>query len=142
MVEFSDDETSVFDEVMQVLKEQLSFESVRLCDETIITLPGLEIYLGRRKVYCDRREIKLTTKEYELLYLLAVNKGHVLTYGQIYDKIWGMDGMGDERNSVGCHIRNLRYKIHAVAPNILITIRCVREIGYRLDITGSEHNSK
>ena len=75
-----------------------------------------------------------------MLYLLAVNKGPVLTYGQIYDKVWGTDGMGDERNSDGCPIRNLRYKIHAVAPNIPIAIRCVREIGYRLDITGSEHN--
>ena len=135
MIEFSDQESSVFDEVMQVLKEQLSFESVRLCDETTITLPGLEIYPERRKVCCEHREIKLTTKEYELLYLLAVNKGRVLTYGQIYDKIWGIDGIGDERNSVGCHIRHLRVKLNAIASDAPFTIRCVREIGYCLEVS-------
>ena len=45
----------------------------------MLSLPGLEIYPSKRKVFRDRQEIQLTAKEYEILLLLAANKGHVLT---------------------------------------------------------------
>ena len=47
------------------------------------------IYPNQRKMYRDRQEIPLTTKENELLCLLATNQGQVLTYTQIYEKVWG-----------------------------------------------------
>ena len=49
----------------------------------------LKIYPDSRKIICGREEVNLTTKEYKLLCLLAANKGIVLTYGQIYQKVWG-----------------------------------------------------
>ena len=63
-------------------------EDLRLSDEALLSLPGLEIYPDRRKAYRDRREINLATKEYDLLCLLVANKGRVLTYGQIYQKVY------------------------------------------------------
>lgn len=62
--------------------------------------------------YRDRREINLTTKEYDLLCLLAANRGQVFTYDQIYRKVWGEDAYGDESNAIGCHIRHLREKLY------------------------------
>ena len=40
--------------------------------------------------------------------LLAANKGRVLTYEQIYDKVWGEISAGNEKDTVGFYIRNLR----------------------------------
>ncbi|MCI8282961.1 MAG: hypothetical protein HFI76_15090 [Lachnospiraceae bacterium] len=46
----------------------------------------LLLLISRRKIYRNRREINLTTKEHDLLCLLAANRGQVLTYDQIYRK--------------------------------------------------------
>lgn len=134
MIEFEDQDISAFDDVMEVLKRYPDFEHLKLCNETVLSLPGLEIYPDRRKAYRDRREISLTTKEYDILCLLAANKGRVLTYEQIYQKVWGEERIGNENNAVGCHIRNLREKLYAAAPDTPFTIRCVREIGYCFEV--------
>ena len=87
MIEFNDQDSSVFDEVMAVLKHHSAFEQLRFNEEDVLSLPGLEIYPDRRKIYRNRREINLTAKEYDLLCLLVANKGRVLTYEQIYQRI-------------------------------------------------------
>ena len=134
VIEFKDKDSSAFDEVMEVLKRYPDFETLQLNDETVLSLPGLEIYPDRRKVYRDRREINLTTKEYDILCLLVTNKGRVLTYEQLYQKIWGEESIGNESNAVGCHIRNLREKLYEASPEAPFAIRCVREVGYCFDL--------
>ena len=96
MIEFNDQDSSVFDEVMAVLKHHSAFEQLRFIEEDVLSLPGLEIYPDRRKIYRNRREINLTAKEYDLLCLLVANKGRVLTYEQIYQRIWGEEPLGNE----------------------------------------------
>ena len=100
----------------------------------MLSLPGLEIYPSKRKVFRDRQEIQLTAKEYEILLLLAANKGHVLTYSQIYEKVWGDIPSGCESNTIGFHICNLREKLYQAAPNAPFTIRSVREVGYCFEV--------
>ena len=51
-------------------------------------------------IYRGRKEISLTAKEYDLFYLLVVNRGQVLTYGQIYQNVWGDEAIGRENNAV------------------------------------------
>ncbi len=80
-----------------VLQKHKSFETVQVKTENTISLPGLTIYPNQRKMYRDRQEIPLTTKEYELLCLFATNQGQVLTYTQIYEKVWGSSPAGNER---------------------------------------------
>ena len=133
IVEFQDEDSAAFDEVMTVLKRYPNFENVSLNEETVNNLPGLTIYPEQRKIYCDRQEIHLTAKEYDLLCLLVYNKGHVLTYEQIYQKVWGEESLGRENNAVGCHIRNLREKLSQTSPSTSFYIRCVREVGYCLE---------
>ncbi len=60
---------------MEIVESHSDIECLRVKDEPMLSLPGLEIYPGRRKIYRDRREINLTTKEYDLLCLLAANRG-------------------------------------------------------------------
>ncbi len=92
-----------------------------------------KIYTGRRKVYVGGAELELMAKEFDILCLLVINKGYVLTYGQIYEKIWREESIGDESNSVGCHIRRLRRKLSKGYPDAPFTIRCYRNIGYCLE---------
>lgn len=130
VLEFKDYDSFIFDEIMEVVNRHPEIEYLCVKDEQVLSIPGLEIYPGRRKIYCDRREINLTAKEYDLLCLFVANKGQVLTYDQIYRKVWGEDAYGDESNAIGCHIRNLRKKPYEAEPDAPFTIRCVREVGY------------
>jgi len=134
ILEFADCDSAIFDEVMDVVNRHSDIEYLRVKDEQVLSLPGLEIYPGRRKIYRDRREINLTAKEYDLLCLLVANNGQVLTYDQIYRKVWGEDAYGDESNAIGCHVRNLWEKLYEAEPDAPFTIRCVREVGYCFEI--------
>lgn len=142
IIEFDEQDSPIYDEIMIALKKHPAFDRLRVSsdpmDDAIVELPGLEICLDRRKVFRGRREINLTAKEYELLCLLAANKGIVLTYEQIYQKVWGGERLGNESNAVGCHVRNLREKLYAASPDSPFTIRCVREVGYCLDVDKSK----
>ena len=142
VVEFDEQDETAFDEILSVLRHHPAFErlwvSSNATSDAVLELPGIEIYPDRRKVFRGRQEINLTAKEFDLLYLLVANKGTVLTYEQIYEKVWGVEGLGNESNAVGCHIRNLREKLNAVSPDSVFTIRCVREVGYCLDVDASK----
>lgn len=111
IVEFSERDDLAFDEVMQVLNQHSNFEQLQLKNMSMLSLPVLDIYPDRRKVYRNSNEISLTTKEFEIFYLLVVNKGRVLTYDQIHHKVWNEDTIGNEKNAVKCHIRNIRDKL-------------------------------
>ena len=129
MVEFNEDDAPVFNEVMEILKRHPDFEYLQMKDDSVLPVPGLEIYPDRRKIYRGRKEINLTVKEYDIFYLLVVNRGRVLTYHQIYQKVWGQDSLGNESNTIKCHIRNLREKLYEALPDASFTIRCERDIG-------------
>lgn len=115
---------------MEVVKRHKESEFVRIKYEPVLSLPGLEIDPAHRKVYCDNQEISLTAKEYDLLCLLAANKGRVLTYDQIYQKIWKEEAFGNANNAIACHVHNLREKVGRLLPEGCFVIRCVREVGY------------
>ena len=74
----------------------------------------------------NKTEIILTQKEFELLYVLLLNKGIVLTRQKLLNLVWGEDYFGEER-IVDTHIKNIRKKLEC---NYISTIRGV---GYRID---------
>ena len=125
-MEFSDNENATFDEVMEVLKKHPDFQKYEMQNESKLSFSGIEIYPERRKVYCNSKEIHLTAKEYRLLWLLVVNKGQVLTYQQLYEKVWGDISSGNESTAIGYHICNLRDKLydafHAIYIDSLVKI--------------------
>ena len=65
-------------------------------------------------------------KEFELLHVLLINRGLVLTRQKLLNLVWGEDYFGEER-IVDTHIKNLRKKL---GQNYISTIRGV---GYRID---------
>lgn len=109
-------------------------EKWKLRDEPIISLTGLEINLARRKITSDGREISLTAKEYDILCLLVANKNRVLTYDQIYEKVWGDFSSGGERETIGFHIRNLRKKLFDTDKAPAYQIENIRKVGYCLAV--------
>lgn len=133
LIEFNDENTAIFDEVIMVLKHHSDFKMFSMDEEMVISLPGLTIYPNQRKIYRNRQEIPLTTKEYELLCLLAANRGQVLTYTQIYEKVWGSSPEGNEK-IIRFHLCNLRKKLNATSSDEPFVIRCVRDVGYCFEV--------
>lgn len=139
VIEFGEQETSVFEEIMGTIKQHPTFKRLKLSNDSVLELPGLKIYSDTRKIIYGRGEVHLTTKEYKLLCLLAANKGIILTYEQIYQKVWGEEELGNESNIISCHIHNLREKLQKASPAPSFTIRCIRKVGYCLETDETNH---
>jgi DNA-binding response OmpR family regulator len=97
----------------------------------LIECDGLVIDLARCEVTVEGRVVELTFKEYELLKLLADNRGRVYSREALLDQIWGYDYYGGDR-TVDVHIRRLRSKIEDPTHTFIET---VRNIGYRFKKT-------
>lgn len=78
------------------------------------------------KVYVNRVEVPLTTKEFEILQLLLQNEKKVLTRENIVEKIWGYEYAGDTR-MIDTHMKNIRKKLN------IPYIKTVKGIGYKID---------
>ena len=89
--------------------------------EKNIKFKDLEINLDKRKVLKGNKEIDLTQKEFDMLYLLARNPDRVFTREQIFRQVWGEEAV-DVRN-IDVHIKNIREKIEddAKKPKYIIT---------------------
>ncbi len=75
--------------------------------------------------------VQLPLKEFELLELLLRNAGRVLTRGQLIDRVWGADYVGDTK-TLDVHVKRLRSKIEPEpsTPRHLVT---VRGLGYKFE---------
>ena len=104
ILELHERDTEVLEQILSILKNHPEIEKFEIDEEPMVSLPGLEIFPSRRKVFRDRQEIQLTAKEYRILLLLAANKGRVLTYAQIYEQVWGDFTTGNENNTIGFHM--------------------------------------
>jgi two-component system response regulator RegX3 len=85
----------------------------------------------RHVVTVDGRSVQLPLKEFELLEMLLRNAGRVLTRGQLIDRVWGADYVGDTK-TLDVHVKRLRAKIEPdpAVPKHLVT---VRGLGYKLE---------
>jgi len=95
----------------------------------VITYRDLQLDTGARTATRGGRRISLTTTEYELLRLLLVNRGQVLTKGQIMEQVWDYDFGGNE-NIVEVYVRSLRKKLEEQGEARLI--QTIRGAGYAL----------
>jgi two-component system, OmpR family, response regulator RegX3 len=85
----------------------------------------------RHVVTVAGKEARLPLKEFVLLELFLRNPGRVLTRGQLIDRVWGSDYVGDTK-TLDVHVKRLRAKIEPdpANPRHLVT---VRGLGYKLD---------
>lgn len=97
-----------------------------------IQAAGLRILPLSRQVFCGDREVELANKEFELLYFLASNPNIVFSKDTLFDKIWGMDALGDTA-TVAVHINRIREKISIDKENAKL-IETVWGAGYRFRV--------
>jgi two-component system response regulator RegX3 len=86
----------------------------------------------RHVVTVAGEEVSLPLKEFDLLEYLLRNVGRVLTRGQLIDRVWGADYVGDTK-TLDVHVKRLRSKIEPdpSAPRHLVT---VRGLGYKFEV--------
>jgi two-component system KDP operon response regulator KdpE len=104
--------------------------SVRTPGEPSFKTGDLEVDLERRLVKAAGNELQLTPNEYELLKILVVNAGKVMTHKHLLLAVWGSEYIG-EFHMLHVNISNLRRKIepNPMRPQIIIT---ESGVGYRL----------
>ncbi|MNI21659.1 Transcriptional regulatory protein YycF [compost metagenome] len=95
----------------------------------VITWDALSVDLNNFLVTKNGEDLKLTSKEFEILKLFVTNPGRVFTKAQIYGFVWKDDYYGDE-NVINVHIRRLREKIEEL-PSEPRFLKTLWGIGYR-----------
>jgi two-component system response regulator RegX3 len=100
-------------------------------NDSTLTAGSIRMDVERHAVSVDGRPIALPLKEFDLLEYLLRNAGRVLTRGQLIDRVWGADYVGDTK-TLDVHVKRLRAKIEpdAASPRYLLTIR---GLGYKLE---------
>lgn len=97
-------------------------------DETVIRADGLELDLAARIVRLAGEDVHLTPKEFDLLRVLARNRGRLMTHRELLTTVWGA-GYGDDTQVLRAHVANLRRKIEP--PTGPRYIKTDPGVGYR-----------
>ena len=97
----------------------------------VLTAGPVRMDVERHVVSVDGTEVALPLKEFDLLEYLLRNVGRVLTRGQLIDRVWGADYVGDTK-TLDVHVKRLRSKVEAdpSVPRHLVT---VRGLGYKFE---------
>ncbi len=99
-------------------------------DDDLLTLGPVEMDVDRHVVRVHGEQVAFPLKEFELLELLLRNPGRVLTRGQLIDRIWGSDYVGDTK-TLDVHVKRLRAKVED-DPSVPRLLTTVRGLGYKL----------
>ncbi|WP_320069524.1 response regulator transcription factor [Micromonospora sp. RTGN7] len=115
--------------IRAVLRRQ-SPEAVE-SDTPALAAGPVRMDVERHVVTVEGAAVQLPLKEFELLELLLRNAGRVLTRGQLIDRVWGADYVGDTK-TLDVHVKRLRSKIEPEpsAPRFIVT---VRGLGYKFE---------
>lgn len=100
-------------------------------NEQILTGGRVRMDIERHTVSVDDQIVSMPLKEFDLLEYLLRNSGRVLTRGQLIDRIWGADYVGDTK-TLDVHVKRLRSKIE-VEPSRPKQLVTVRGLGYKFD---------
>jgi len=98
---------------------------------TVLESGPVRMDIDRHVVSVNGDEVALPLKEFELLEMFLRNSGRVLTRGQLIDRVWGADYVGDTK-TLDVHVKRLRSKIESEPgrPRFIVT---VRGLGYKFE---------
>ncbi|MEI8083783.1 MAG: response regulator transcription factor [Actinomycetes bacterium] len=116
--------------IRAVLRRGSEHEEAGLIDVVLDSGP-VRMDVERHVVSVNGEQISLPLKEFDLLEYLMRNKGRVLTRGQLIDRVWGADYVGDTK-TLDVHVKRLRSKIESDPANPVRLIT-VRGLGYKLE---------
>ncbi len=115
--------------VLRLARKELDTDVV---GDRLVIDDRLQIDLAGREVWMDDAVVELTPKEFDLLALMARNRGIVFGRETLLEEIWGYDYLGDSR-TVDVHVQRLRSKIEPDAQDHRY-ILTVRTIGYKFTV--------
>ncbi|WP_072690711.1 response regulator transcription factor [Rhodococcus marinonascens] len=117
--------------IRAVLRRGVDSELDVAQDSAVLEAGPVRMDVERHVVRVNGETVTMPLKEFELLEYLLRNSGRVLTRGQLIDRVWGADYVGDTK-TLDVHVKRLRSKIEAdsAKPERLIT---VRGLGYKLE---------
>ena len=97
----------------------------------IVAAGPVRMDVERHVVSVRNDEVPMPLKEFELLEMLLRNAGRVLTRGQLIDRVWGSDYVGDTK-TLDVHVKRLRSKIEP-EPAIPVHLVTVRGLGDKFE---------
>ncbi|ERI93621.1 response regulator receiver domain protein [Clostridiales bacterium oral taxon 876 str. F0540] len=100
-------------------------------NDSIIEIGDLTIDVNSHEVRVADREVKLTPREFDILFLLARNRGMVFSIEKIYETIW-KEEFFESDNTVMVHIRKIREKLEADSRKPQY-IKTVWGVGYKIE---------
>ncbi|HEY5554399.1 MAG TPA: response regulator transcription factor [Cellulomonas sp.] len=105
-------------------------------DEGTLDVGPVRLDVERHTVHVHGDLVAFPLKEFDLLELLMRNAGRVLTRGQLIDRVWGSDYVGDTK-TLDVHVKRVRAKIETDPANPVL-LQTVRGLGYKLvDVAAS-----
>ncbi|NUW38225.1 response regulator transcription factor [Nonomuraea sp. SMC257] len=106
-------------------------DPVEELETAVLAVGPVRMDVDRHVVAVRGEQVQLPLKEFELLEVLLRNAGRVLTRGQLIDRVWGADYVGDTK-TLDVHVKRLRAKIES-DPSNPRCILTVRGLGYKFD---------
>ena len=102
-------------------------------DNNALLLPN-DFYINKdkRQVFVNGHEIRLTRKEFDLLWYFSLNRNITLSYEVIYERVWGEEYYADANRTLWSTTKHLRDKLSA-ASTTHDFIKSERFVGYRFD---------
>lgn len=97
----------------------------------IVNIDDMRINLDTHEVFIGDNEVKLTPKEFDILVLLAKNRGKVFSIANIYESVWNQEFLESD-NTVMVHIRKIREKTEE-NPRKPKFIKTVWGVGYKIE---------
>ncbi|WNG88349.1 response regulator transcription factor [Mycobacterium sp. ITM-2016-00317] len=117
--------------IRAVLRRGVDNDDIGGIGDAVLEAGPVRMDVDRHVVSVNGQPITLPLKEFDLLEYLMRNSGRVLTRGQLIDRVWGADYVGDTK-TLDVHVKRLRSKIETDPANPVHLVT-VRGLGYKLE---------
>lgn len=117
--------------VKSLLRRAYYFNNINNTDENVIRIEGLTIDKNEHTVKVEDKEIAFTSREFDILYLLASNRGHVFSTEDIFRKVW-KENYYQSNNTVMVHMSRIREKLESHMEGSKV-IHTVWGVGYKIE---------
>jgi two-component system response regulator VanR len=101
-------------------------------EENCIVFSGLVLNKDKHECILNEKPLSLTPTEFSILWVLASNRGRVVSSEELFLQVWGDKYFTGSNNTVMVHIRHLREKMHDSAENPQY-IKTVWGVGYKIE---------
>jgi len=117
--------------VKSQLRRYMRVDVIKDVDESIIEVDDLYINTNTHEVKIGDKDVRLTPREFDILLLIAKNRGIVFSVKKIYETVWNEEFMESD-NTIMVHIRKIREKIEE-NPRKPRFIKTIWGVGYKIE---------